>query len=407
LKGGVKMNNIFELDFLGGYYASTVNENNSGVFSISVHLKESLNHKVLKQAMNRVVERFPFLSGRLRPNFFNYAYEITNDTIPFISVEKVAALENNSQIFKVIYGERDFTLKVNHILCDGRTLAKVAQALLICYFKLLGINPDGADHTILNEPKHLEELENAYLRYLNDKSIQLSHAAKKKSKKISVYRPTVPKNIPIEMVSYQLSVSAIKKMAKSYQATISEFLLALIFKSVQVERATFNSKEPIIASVPIDCRSFFPSKTIRNFVTAENVVMPEVEDLATMVKRIQSAFKKIDEQSVYQGFNPLQRTYQAVRYLPRVLKDWYMRRIGNLKSNGYTTGFSNIGKIALPEKIEDRIEFMEFFAETDGISPYYFSCVTTADTLTLSVTLKVDNEIVINELEKHLKAFLI
>lgn len=64
------MKKRFELDFLGQYYAGTINEKQTGVFSIAVHLKENLKHKILKQALDDLARRFPFLCGCLRNNFF-------------------------------------------------------------------------------------------------------------------------------------------------------------------------------------------------------------------------------------------------------------------------------------------------------------------------------------------------
>jgi len=393
----------FELDILGQYSATTINEKHSGVFSITVYLKEKLNLEILKQATDSLLEMLPFLSGRLQHNFFWYEYEITGDSLPLIPVEKAAKLENNKHIFSIAYGERHFILRVNHILCDGRTLSKITKALLMRYFELSEINLDNKDKQVFNEFQNSEILENAYQRFTDYKTNKAM--TNKKKTKISAYQPPISETATVQMLSYPLSASRVKATAKKHQATVSEFLLALIFKSIAVERQTFNRKEPIRASIPIDCRAFFPSKTMRNFVGAENITMPEDEDFTTMTKKLRIAFDKIDKDSVYKEFSSLQKTYQAVRYLPRICKDRYMKRLERLKSNEYTTGFSNVGKIDLPENILEKINSMEFFAETDGMSPYYFSCITAGDILTLAVTIKVDNCILIQELEKNLTPF--
>ena len=390
------MKKQFELDFLGQYYAGIVNEKLTGVFSIAVHLNESLNHKILKQTLADLVQRFPFLSGGLRSNFFWYEYEITKGTLPLIPVEKITDPMNSEQIFRVFYGERHFIVEVNHLLCDGRTLSKIARILVIQYFEILGINISNTDKAIFDESLHPEELENAYLRFANTKIKKTDDQPK-----TSVYHPPASGNTPVRTLTYKLSASKVKAEAKAYEVTVSGFLLSLIFKSVAVERAVFNREEPITASIPIDCRSFFPSKTMRNFVSAQTIMVPEGEDFTDMIKQLQIEFTKIDKHFVLEDFSSFQKSYQRARYLPRKIKNWYMKRMNTLESTKHTTGLSNIGKIDLPETVLNHIDFMEFFISLEE-APYYFSCVTAGNILALTVTLKTDTDVLVEELENNL-----
>jgi|GEM_PF-5107499 len=82
-----------------------------------------------------------------------------------------------------------------------------------------------------------------------------------------------------------------------------------------------------------------------------------------------------------------------------------MKRIKSLEATKYTTGFSNIGKIDLPEAILSRVDYMEFFISLDEEIPYYFSCITAGDTLTITFTLKVNHHILIQTLDKNLMPF--
>ena len=400
------MKKRFELDFLGQFYASTLNEKHSGIFSITVYLKENLNRKILKQAMVEILKRFPFLSGGLRHNFFWYEYEITNNPLPLIPIKGVPPLKNNEQIFRVLYDSRHLILEVNHLLCDGRTLSRIAKELLMCYFEFLGVRFDDNNESISSKISCEEELENSYLRFIKFTDENVKTYKKKSQLKISAYRPPISEHAPIQMLTYQLSANKIKETAKLNQTTISGLLLSLIFKSVSIERGTLEHKEPIVISVPVDCRSFFPSKTMRNFVTAQNIIMPEVENSSVMIKEIQGALEKIDKNSVYTKFREHQKMYQAMRYVPRKIKDLLVKKIAKNEFSEHTTGFSNIGKIDFPKNIAEKIDSMTFFAETDGISPYFFSCITTGDVLTLSVALKTENKILIGALENNLMPFL-
>lgn len=404
------MKKRFELDFLGQYYASTINAKNSGKFNITVHLKEPLNHKVLKQSLADLVERFPFLCGYLRRNFFSYEYEITSRGLPLIPIENISETESNKQVFRVLYGTHHFTVEVSHILFDGRTLSKIARALLIRYFELLGIDLDDNNTFTCNESQHPEESENAYLRFANSETKRSNgngNNAHISQIKTPVYLPSISAISSARTFTYKLSASEVKAAAKVHEATVSEFLLSHIFKSIAAERAALKREEPIVAAIPIDCRSFFPSRTMRNFVSAQNITMPEVEDFATTIKQLRIEFSKIDKQSIYEDFGPLQKMYQIVRYVPRRFKDWYMKRVRALEATKSTTGFSNIGKLDFPETILERVDFMEFFIGLDEDVPYYFSCVTVGNVLALTVTLKVDNKNLIEALEQSLMKFVV
>jgi len=304
------MKKRFKLDVLGQYYAGTINEQHSGAFSITVHLKEKLNHQVLKQALNTLVERFPFLSGHLQSNFFEYVYEISNDPLPLIPIEN--SDHTNHQIMRVLYGKFHFVVVVSHLLCDGRTLAKISRLLLIRYFEILGIYAGEID--TLEKSRCPEELEDAYLRFTNSKIKKTNRDQLGSDATGLAYHPPTSKKSLVQTLTYPLSASLVKASAKAHEITVSGFLLALIFKSIAVERAAFKCEEPIIASIPIDCRSFFPSKTMRNFVSSQNITMPEVADFTTMIKQLQIAFSKIDEHSVYEEISSYQKMFHTLGF---------------------------------------------------------------------------------------------
>ena len=401
------MRKKFELDFLGQYYASIINEEQSGSFSMTIHLKEALNSNYLKEALLDLKEQFPFLSGQLRKNFFYYEYEvIPSEALNMLSEDFLKSTNqetvSNQQVFKVIYGAFHFSVEVNHTLCDGRTLMKITKFLVTQYFERLGIKENKKE---ISDSLHLQDseyLENAYLHFtkLNDEKER--HRKKAVPLKEKAYRPLVSEKASIQTLTFKLSATKVKEAAKGYQATITEYLLAMILKGISIERAYFRDENPIIASIPMDCRSFFPTETMRNFVSAQTIRMPESEAIETMIKKIKAQFNSIDKELIYEDFSSLQKMYQQTRYVPRKFKDLYMKRMQKLEATKYTTGLSNLGMMNFPDSILNQIDFMEFSIDTVGETPYYFSCITVGDILTLKATIVVDDTILINELEKSL-----
>jgi len=401
------MREKFELDFLGQYYASIINEEQSGSFSLTVHLKEALNSKHLKEALLDLKEQFPFLSGQLRKNFFCYEYEvIPNEALNMLSEDSLKLTNqetvSNQQVLKVIYGTFHFSVEVNHTLCDGRTLMKITKFLVTQYFERLGIKKEKEKISDSHYSQDSEYLENAYLHFSNSNDEKKRHTKKAVPLKEKAYRPSVSVNAPIQTLTFKLSATKVKEAAKGYQATITEYLLAMILKGISIERAYFRDEAPIIASIPMDCRSFFPTETMRNFVSAQTIRMPESEAIETMIEKIKAQFSNIDQDLIYEDFSSLQKMYQQTRYVPRKFKDLYMKRMQKKEASKYTTGLSNLGMISFPDSILNQIDFMEFSIDTVGETPYYFSCITVGDVLTLKATIVVDDTILINELEKSL-----
>jgi len=74
------------------------------------------------------------------------------------------------------------------------------------------------------------------------------------------YKGTTPKPINVMLKSFDLTT--VKQAAKVHGATISEYITAQIFFAFAKERKINQSNKPITMLIPIDCRRFFPTKTL-------------------------------------------------------------------------------------------------------------------------------------------------
>lgn len=81
--------------------------------------------------------------------------------------------------------------------------------------------------------------------------------------------------------------------------------------------------------------------------------------------------------------------------MPLFIKDQIIKKIGENESAGYTTGFSNLGLLKLPEEIQDKVDSFSFALGAEPDLPYQFACVAVGDMLTLTATTTAgDNEII-------------
>jgi len=165
-------------------------------------------------------------------------------------------------------------------------------ALLVRYFEILGMVTQQGGLIDWSADPRPEEAEDAYARYADLKTTSARKVSTSGERRTYHFDRSQP--VPVRFVTRKFDLARVKAAAKAYDATIGEFVLAHIFRAIARDRAARGSSEPITTMLPIDCRSFFPTETYRNFVAEETIVMPETADLAVMVQQLSQQFAKID-----------------------------------------------------------------------------------------------------------------
>ena len=393
---------FIQLDPVGQFYASIINEEYPGNYSISAHLKQPINTQVLQQAVNDIMHRLPFLSGRLHESSSWYYHEILPnpprikpdyDTPTFNEYYK----KGEGHVLRVLYGEHHFRVETIHSICDGRGLSKIVKGLLVQYFELLGVSTKKNDIINCNDSFRKEECENAFSKFANLKSVKTPH-------EIDAYHHegSSPDNLRVKTQKFNLS--KIKASAKAHGTTINGYILAHMFQSISEERNIRDSKKPITALMPIDLRSFFPSDTIRNFVSGATIVMPEIEKFSDIAKQIQKQLTEIDTDYIQNEINSWQKMIEDIDSLTLTEKRLLLQDFEHNRSKQITTTFSNLGLIKLPDEVENHVEMLEFIISREPHRPYSFGCITVGDTLTLTITSSVKGDDITENLIKRLES---
>ena len=112
--------------------------------------------------------------------------------------------------------------------------------------------------------------------------------------------------------------------------------------------------------MPIDCRRHFPSRTMRNFSSYKNIeLIDENLDFNGILNFVHTEMQDIGKEfllsninsNVYYQRNPF------VRILPLQLKNFILRIcFRTFGESLYTTSFSNLGLLKVPEEFEDLVE---------------------------------------------------
>src|SRR5574344_371746 len=255
-----------KIDNAGLIYPSASNEKWNNVFRVSAYLFEQVDAKVLQQALNIVIERFPSLDVTLRRGMFWYYFQNMTD-FPVVEKEvdypcRRMELNQKKHLFRVLYFKNKVSFETFHSLKDGTGAVAFLNSLLACYFNLLDKHIDEKALTINYKDKATsEELEDSFWRYADD-----SGKNKRDAKKaLQVYCTPEP-NGKLNVITAVLDCQKLNEVAKQHNATITQFLVAIYAKAIMLKAQTsVSKKKPVVISVPINLRKYFETKTLRNF----------------------------------------------------------------------------------------------------------------------------------------------
>lgn len=389
------INSKIKLDHLGQFYAAARSMDNPGTFSIGAHLKEPIDPATLQRAVNDIMRRLPHLNVRQVSGFFQHHNKILAN-YPKIRPQgdyptPCSCFIGQDHLLRILYGTRHFTLEVQHSVCDGRSLAMAAASLLIRYFELMGVSVVSEGFINVNDAAHIEETEDAYARHAD---LRKSKSKSKSEHAEDVFIPDYQAAAARIMV-YKIDLAQLKQQTKALGVTITEYILAHIFSGFAKLRSDEGCNNMgITCTVPIDCRSYFPTKSLRNFVSHKVVKMLESPEFGEVAHDIRNQLAKITPEYIQDKISEPERLLRLGRFVPLPIKKLIICHVGHSLSAGCTTGFSNLGYIKLPDEVRHRLDMLSFALGPEPNMPYQFACVAAGNVLTLTATtIAKDTEI--------------
>ncbi len=354
-----KFSSWFRLDNAASIYPSAVEKDWNFVYRLTATLKEKVNPAILQSAVDDIMPRFPSFNVRLCHGFFWNYYE---RNFARLKIEKETDFPclpfnlNNSDGFliRVLYSEHNIMLEVFHGISDGRGALFFFNSLLARYLERLGVklNSYKGCSSYLDIPSE-EEVEDSFFTYATEEKI-------KREKEHSAYKikgNLMPAGM-VNTVEGEMSVTKIKEVARKYDVSISVFLASVVGYCVYKKRK--NTKKPTRISVPIDLRTRFDSKTLRNFSSYVNVEI-EGDDLSfeDVIKIVKSKLSGVDSAFLQANINAnvnIQKNI-FVKIMPLFIKNVILKTCFNYLGENYQTlAFSNLGKVEAPEEFCNYID---------------------------------------------------
>ncbi|SHK02624.1 hypothetical protein [Paramaledivibacter caminithermalis] len=403
-----KRNTWFRLDNAGKLYPSIMSSRVSTLFRLSATLTEIVNPQILQKALDNLMPRFPYFQVNLRCGIFWY-YFVHTDKLPQIEKEtfypcmSMEVKKKGKFPFRVLYYNKRISVEFSHAITDGTGASIFLKSLIVEYFRLKGIKIKQSEgfFNYAEKPDN-EEYEDAFKKYYNKKIPKLP----RKDKAFQFPFPLESKGI-YHIVTGIIPVKNILKKAKEFNVTLTEFLLAIYFQSIlEVIYSLPSNKrnkllKPIVLNVPVNLRGIYPSKTMRNFFIS---ITPKIDprlgvySFEEIIKYVHHFMKvEVDKKYINQQITMNVKSELSIilRLFPLVLKNMIMPIIYNVFAESrYTSGFSNIGKITMPQEIEDYIERFELYPPPSQGNIIKVAAVSYRDKLYISFGKLTKNKIV-------------
>lgn len=376
----------YKLDNAAKVFPAVSKPDRTNIFRMTFELHEDIEPTIMQQALEIVIKRFPTLNVKIKKGFFWYYFE-TNNLIPKLQEESPylcrifqGPRDNNGFLFRVVYFKKRISIEMFHSLTDGTGTMEFLKSLVLVYLNLKGANLTSENILTGEVEISNEELQDSFLAHYNTKLKQYSkepHALQYKAEK---YQDNW-----IGSVTGIMNLEDLRKLTKSYDATITEFIGALIIYSAAKNRHLFEDKDkPFTLFIPVNLRKIFPSKTLRNFSlyirTSAQLGDDSFLDILENVKR--DAKEEITKEKLQARFTQTVKFEKnlALRIAPRLIKEIALR-IGfkMMADRVNTSSYSNLGIIEVPLAMKKYINKAIFSIGASRQTPLNISSLSFAD----------------------------
>ena len=363
----------YKLDLSAIVYPTLQRRDFSSVYRLSVVLKEEIKPDVLQKALDMTLPRFPTYKAAIRKGLFWRYLEPNDRPGPFVQEDVKNPCQpmhfkaNNRYLVRVYYFRNRIALEAHHSLGDGTGGMCVLQTLTATYLRLLGhteIENGGFVLDIGSAPAE-GELEDAYMRYANAKV-----CPPRLQEKTYRVRGTAEPFYTLNIIDGIMSVSEVMAVAKKYNATITEYLNAVLLQALltkQLEEPHFRLR-PVKIAMPVNLRRFFPSVTLRNFIT---MIYPGIDPrlgdytFEEIVVQVHNYMHYYINEKLLRGditTNAATQRNPVIRVVPLFIKDFVVKTFyTKVQDRNSSAGLTNMGALKVPEGMKPYIERFDIY----------------------------------------------
>ncbi|MDF2542832.1 MAG: hypothetical protein K0S47_2550 [Herbinix sp.] len=379
------------LDNAAKIFPPNSNEKDTKVFRFVAELMDDIDEQMLQEAVEKTVAVFPFYQSVLRKGVFWYYLENT-DILPRVKEENKLPCSmlyypnRRNLLFEVTYYKKRVNLEVFHALTDGTGALGFLKTLLYFYIiKRYEEDFVGKFPKLDYDASIAQKMDDSFLKHYSGKTT----SNKIKITKAHHILGRRPIDNRIKIIEGTMSVKEIIQLAHEHDTTLTVYLTALFIYSIYQEMSVRNRRLPIVLSIPVNLRSYFPSVTARNFFGTIYVsynFSKSGNDLDNIIKEVKEGFQReLTQEKLEEHMNKLAALEHNAfaRVVPLSIKDFILRMASSISDRGITASVSNIGKITVPGELAPYIKLFDCF--TSARRPQICMC-SFGDQLVVSFT---------------------
>ncbi len=355
----------FPLDDAAKVYPLSMKSNFMAVFRLSCIFKEDVVPQLLQIALNFTVKRFPHFATTLKKGVFwhylnasKHRYTIEEENS--VPCSPIRLERTGSQTFRVLYWKNRVSVEFFHVLTDGTGGMRFLKSLAAEYLRLKELLEDDEEYEFLNSFPVKEESENAFECYLQKVPPAgfMDRLAVQMNGKLS--------NGPSRIIHFRMDTKSLLDAAHKHNATVTAFLLALMFMAGRSATDSMNGEHAV--QVPVNMRKYHPSRTLSNF-SMYFMVREELDSISDIDSLIEDIGRQIREKGTEENMDRMvasaARFVRMARYVPMVIKQPVAKQIyGFLGDKLFSNTLSNLGTVQLPEVYSKYIDSMQFVLGT-------------------------------------------
>lgn len=365
----------YKLDNAATIVPATARGSDTRVFRVTCELKEDVDGEYLQDALDEALLEFPYFKVVLRKGFFWYYLDST-DLRPMVQEEDLPACSpiylsgRRNLLFRVNYFKKRINLEMFHALADGTGGLMFLRKLVMIYcHRKYGTNvPSEADIKASADEKEKDAFD-----YFYSKDIDRNQLKSMVSQRAYQIRQDKDDNMRNHLVEGTISAKAFVKLAHDYNTTAGILTVALYIEAVIKSMAMKDYRYPVMVSVPVNLRQYFPSETTRNFFGVINVVY-HAEDydgsLNSIMPKVKETFtdqlSKDNIRNTMNGYSSLQHN-PIIKMMPLFIKDLAITWFSHMAKQGTTGTISNLGRIELPGELEPYVDRFSGFMATSNM----------------------------------------
>ncbi|MFH0993223.1 MAG: alpha/beta hydrolase fold domain-containing protein, partial [bacterium] len=407
----------FKLDNAAKIFPAISTKKETNTFRIQVAMTDPVDPELLQKATDAILDRYPMFKVRLKNGFF-WKYLDYNEApflirpLPHRVCGSLSPKEHNGYLFQIYHRANVIALEMFHSLADGSGAIMLLKSIIYEYLTMSGkkVTPDNMILTRDSRPTKAE-YEDSQATYYDPKN----HKHVKEEKAFFVKGTPIPDDYT-GLISGTLSTDKILSLARSRQATVTEYLVALMMHVLYVTQIQYrehlkDNQKPVKIFVPVNLRKYFPSQSLRNFsifaksdmvMNRSDITFDEILDLVK--EQFAQAMTKTElTRKMSENFHFEKNVF--LRATPYFLKKYALKigyAIMGLSLN--TLSLSNMGRFDVPPSMEPYIDNISCMVYSGKYNTINVGIVSFRDKFKITFTRSILETTIEREFFRHFTA---